>query len=162
MLIGRDHSCDFVIEDPEISSKHAYVSPVTGGISIEDVGSTNGTYVNGHRVTWSELVESGDQLKLGKTVLEVRMPTPAPAPAPAPAAGAPQKPPVGAEVPVPRPAVTRVRRIPTEPVLAFVAGARAGEEVAVDSYLVVGRDPGAADLILADDTQVSRRHATFS
>jgi ABC-2 type transport system ATP-binding protein len=173
-LVGRDTGSDFVIDDPEVSSRHAYVSPAEGGISIEDLDSTNGTWVNGRRVMFSELVQSGDQLRLGATVLEVRLPTPAAAtPAPPqppagdevqlpPAGDLAQPPPAGDEVELPQPVMTRERRIPTMPVLVFVDGERAGEELLVDAHVVVGRDPGAADVILSQDTEVSRRHATFT
>jgi ABC-2 type transport system ATP-binding protein len=55
-----------------------------------------------------------------------------------------------------------VRQIPTVPTLAFVSGPQAGLNVAVGGQLVVGRDRATADLLLEDDTDVSRRHATFS
>jgi len=48
------------------------------------------------------------------------------------------------------------------PVLMFVSGQHAGSEVPVEDHVVLGRDAGAADLILDQDTEVSRRHATFS
>jgi len=57
---------------------------------------------------------------------------------------------------------TRSRLIPTLPMLAFVAGQKAGAELPVGSQLVVGRDAGAADVVLDEDDQVSRRHAAFS
>jgi ABC-2 type transport system ATP-binding protein len=54
------------------------------------------------------------------------------------------------------------REIPTVPLIAFVAGQRAGSQMPVGQQLVIGRDPGAADVVLDQDVEVSRRHATFS
>ena len=48
------------------------------------------------------------------------------------------------------------------PVLVFVGGQKAGTELPVGGQIVLGRDPGAADVILDQDTEISRRHATFS
>jgi ABC-2 type transport system ATP-binding protein len=150
-LIGRGSEADLVIDDPELSSRHAYVTPVEDGIEVEDLGSTNGTYVNGNRITGPERLGAGDRLQLGKTVLELRAPAPIVRAQPTAVGAGP-----GA------PLVTRVRRIPTDPVLAFVTGQQAGREISVDTHVVVGRDVGAADLILDEDTEISRRHATFS
>ena len=54
------------------------------------------------------------------------------------------------------------REIPTVPTIAFVSGQRAGSEVPVGQQIVVGRDPGAADVVLDGDAEISRRHAAFS
>ena len=147
-LIGRDSRADFVItDDPEVSTRHASFVPGIGGIAVEDLGSTNGTYVNGNRITGSQPLQAGDQIRLGHTVFEVRGVA------------------VAGETrldAVASPLATRIRRIPTAPMLAFVAGQRAGTELSVDTHVVVGRDPGVAEVILDNDPEVSRRHATFS
>src|ERR671921_2666320 len=54
------------------------------------------------------------------------------------------------------------REIPAVPTIAFVSGERTGSEVAVGRQIVVGRDLGAADVVLDQDPEVSRRHASFS
>jgi ABC-2 type transport system ATP-binding protein len=54
------------------------------------------------------------------------------------------------------------REIPTVPTIAFVSGQQAGNEVPVGQQIVVGRDPGAADVVLDQDAEISRRHAAFS
>ena len=54
------------------------------------------------------------------------------------------------------------REIPTVPTIAIVSGQRAGSEVPVGGQIVVGRDPGAADVVLEGDAEISRRHAAFS
>src|SRR3712207_3776312 len=72
-VIGRDpQAASVAIEDPEASRKHASVSASGGGLSIEDLGSTNGTFVNGERVEGTRPLTDGDRIKIGTTVLEVR------------------------------------------------------------------------------------------
>jgi ABC-2 type transport system ATP-binding protein len=142
-LIGRDPGADLVIADSEASGKHASFVLRDGGVAVEDLGSTNGTFVNGKRVTGRQQLQAGDRVQLGATVVEVRAPAPAPA--------AP-----------PSPAVTRARRIPTLPLLVFVEGQQSGDEMAVGGPVVVGRDPGVADVVLDRDHEISRRHAAFS
>ena len=157
MLIGRDPSADVVIADSEVSTRHASFVLVDGGAAVEDLGSTNGTFVNGQRVTGSQQLRAGDRIQLGATVLEVRGPgRPRRAARRAmPSATEPARLPTA-------PQVTRAKQIPTLPVLVFVAGQRAGTEVAVGDQIVVGRDPGAADVVLDQDPEISRRHASFS
>jgi ABC-2 type transport system ATP-binding protein len=146
-LIGRGPDADVVVGDTEVSTRHASLVLVDGGVSLEDHGSTNGTFVNGRRVTGSQELQAGDRIQLGSTVIEVR--GLAPAPAPSQPVAAPSQ-------------VTRVKQIPTLPLLAFSAGQRAGTEVPVGEQVVVGRDPGAANVVLDEDPEVSRRHASFS
>jgi ABC-2 type transport system ATP-binding protein len=146
-LIGRDPGADVVITDSEVSSRHASVALADGGLVLEDLGSTNGTFVNGQSVSGPQQLKSGDRIRLGATVLEVRVAVPTASPE---------------RIGPPAMALTRVRQIPTLPVLVFVEGERAGIEIPVGTQIVVGRDPGAADVVLSKDTDVSRRHATFS
>jgi ABC-2 type transport system ATP-binding protein len=146
-LIGRDPAADVVIADTGVSTKHASFVPVDGGIAVEDHGSTNGTFVNGQRVAGAQQLQAGDRIQLGDTVLEVRSSAPSP----------PVQPGLSAEAPV-----AEERQIPTLPVLQFVAGQYAGTELPVGTPIVVGRDPGAADVVLDQDSQASRRHASFS
>jgi pSer/pThr/pTyr-binding forkhead associated (FHA) protein len=148
-LFGRDPSSDVVIAESEVSSKHASFVPMDGGLAVEDLDSTNGTFVNGQRLSGSHRLQPGDRIQIGSMVLEVRGPAAAPAPAETPAVAQPL-------------AVTRERRIPTLPLLVFTSGQMAGTELPVAGQVVVGRDPGAADVILDQDTEISRRHATFS
>jgi len=148
-VIGRDVAADVVIADSEISSKHVSFAPADGGIAVEDHGSTNGTFVNGQRLTGVQRLQAGDRVQLGSTVLEVRGSAPS---GPAPAD-------LGGEA---APGVTPVKHIPTLPVLEFVAGQYAGTEMPVGAPTVVGRDPGAADVVLDEDSDISRRHASFA
>ena len=72
VLVGRDPGADVVIADTEISSRHASFAPVDGGVAVEDLGSTNGTFVNRQRLTGTRQLQAGDRIQLGATVVEVR------------------------------------------------------------------------------------------
>jgi ABC-2 type transport system ATP-binding protein len=147
VLVGRSPDADVVLADEEVSMRHASFVESEGVTSVEDLGSTNGTFVNGERLTERRDLAAGDRVRIGATVLEVRGPGPAPATS-------------VAQIAVAKP--TRVKEIPTLPVLVFVSGQEAGTEVPVSGQVVVGRDPGAADVVLDQDAEVSRRHTTFS
>ncbi len=71
VLAGRDSGADMVLEDPEVSARHASFAPANGGLSVEDLDSTNGTFVNGQRLSGQQDVRSGDRVRVGTTVLEV-------------------------------------------------------------------------------------------
>src|SRR5664279_4030299 len=73
IAIGRDRANDIVIQDPEISRYHVrlHVTPKDCGYQIEDLGSTNGTFVNGEPVQETRCLEPHDVLKLG-TMVELR------------------------------------------------------------------------------------------
>jgi FHA domain len=57
--------------DDFASTRHAMVEPRPDGLWVEDVGSTNGTFVNGARVTTARLLVTGDIIRIGKTDLQV-------------------------------------------------------------------------------------------
>ena len=66
--IGRDPGqCQLALHDPDISSVHAFICCRKGQWLVQDLGSTNGTYVNGERITTVGL-KSGDRIKLGSSV----------------------------------------------------------------------------------------------
>ncbi len=69
MAIGRDGRYDIVIIDPEVSRQHARLTLQPEGYLLEDLGSTNGTFVNGARLTQPHLLTDGDQVGLGETVV---------------------------------------------------------------------------------------------
>lgn len=64
-VFGRDPSCDHVLPHPEISRRHARILRTAQGLLIEDLGSTNGTFVNGQRITKPVLLKEGDTVALG-------------------------------------------------------------------------------------------------
>lgn len=72
LQIGRSGSCQIRPEDTYISQVHARVAPRGDGWVVEDMGSTNGTYLNQRRVQVPTKIEAGDRIRIGKTVLEVR------------------------------------------------------------------------------------------
>ncbi|MFL5868717.1 MAG: trypsin-like peptidase domain-containing protein [Thermoleophilaceae bacterium] len=135
-LIGRaaDKEEGKLGDDPEISRSHARISRRAGDqLAIEDLGSTNGTFVNGKKVEGAQVLSAGDTIKVGTTTLQVLSPegeapqatafsasppppsqatkatgTPTPAPPPPPAAAPPPPsapPPTGAPPPAARPPV---------------------------------------------------------
>jgi predicted component of type VI protein secretion system len=69
--VGRD-DCDVVLSDPEVSRRHAVVAESPEAFTIEDLGSTNGTWVNGERIAGPEPIRAGDEIRFGNTVWHVR------------------------------------------------------------------------------------------
>jgi FHA domain/Domain of unknown function (DUF4388) len=88
LVIGRQADADLVIPDDLLSRRHARLAFEGDELVVEDLGSTNGTYVNGARVTRGRVSE-GDRLLVGGSIVKVvaagRRPSPAPAASPAPA-----------------------------------------------------------------------------
>jgi hypothetical protein len=68
ITLGRDITNDIVINDPEVSRHHMRMTRGAGGYTIEDLGSTNGTFVNGQRLTGARPLRPGDMIGLGETV----------------------------------------------------------------------------------------------
>jgi FHA domain len=72
LILGREHpSADLVIPDPGVSRRHARVLPDNGTVIVEDLGSSNGTYVNGHRISGPVELATGDELQIGATILGI-------------------------------------------------------------------------------------------
>ena len=72
ITFGRGRSVTVPLEDVYVSDEHAEILPDDGGWSIRDRGSTNGTFLNGAKVTQPTPLAAGDQVRLGKTRVEVR------------------------------------------------------------------------------------------
>jgi hypothetical protein len=71
--IGRETDNTVVITDDEyISGRHARVSAADGHVIVDDLGSRNGTYLNGALLTQPHTVRSGDRIQVGYTVLEAQ------------------------------------------------------------------------------------------
>jgi hypothetical protein len=70
--IGRDPRAGIVLSDRQVSRHHARIEPGGGVAAIEDLGSHNGTYVNGQIAPGRRTVSPGDQIRLGLTVLQLR------------------------------------------------------------------------------------------
>jgi pSer/pThr/pTyr-binding forkhead associated (FHA) protein len=102
LVLGRQ-AADLVIDDPQVSRRHASVRPAGDALEVTDHGSLNGTWVNGARVTGVTRLAPGDRVRLGDSTFEVEGPaaraapteaSPQPAPAPArPFDPTPQRPP---------------------------------------------------------------------
>jgi pSer/pThr/pTyr-binding forkhead associated (FHA) protein len=71
-LAGRDDACALVIDAGTVSRHHARLTVVSGTATIEDLESTNGTHVNGARITEPTRLGLGDELSLGSERLKVR------------------------------------------------------------------------------------------
>ncbi|OAI39261.1 hypothetical protein AYO38_08005 [bacterium SCGC AG-212-C10] len=130
MTVGRAPDNAIVLVDADVSGHHAAVRPAPGGIEVVDTGSSNGTFVNGVRISAATLVRPGDDLLFAKTLAGVQ----------------------GDE--------TMVGEAPGAPnTLVVRAGANAGRSVQLhegqDVY--IGRDAGLG--LTLSDSRVSGRHA---
>src|ERR1700690_619684 len=84
-ILGREAGVDIVINDPECSRRHVSITSLPEGYLIEDLGSTNGTLLNGELLSKPQPLNSGDTIIIGKTILifdiqELNLSSPAPAP----------------------------------------------------------------------------------
>jgi hypothetical protein len=68
IIIGRDANADVVINIAEVSRRHARMRLEASGYVIEDLGSTNGTFVNSQRLTGPNMLRPGDRIQLGEAV----------------------------------------------------------------------------------------------
>lgn len=105
VTIGRREG-EIVLDDPEISRRHCTIAPGPAAEAvITDLGSTNGTWINGTRILGPTVVRPGDEVRFGDCVCRFEAPVaapPAPAPVgPAPVGPAPPAQPFGAFAPAP-------------------------------------------------------------
>ncbi|HEX2233467.1 MAG TPA: FHA domain-containing protein [Thermoleophilaceae bacterium] len=103
LVLGREN-CDVTIPDEEASRRHAAVRPANGGVEVEDLGSLNGTFVDGERLEAPRMITESATVRVGMTTLQVD-------PAEAMESAA-------AEDPVASPDVTAPREIPQPDVTA--------------------------------------------
>ena len=101
-VIGREEGLDIALQDPESSRRHARISWQADRFGIEDMGSTNGTFVNGVQITSPQVLNPGDSIGVGQTALVFQIAGPqmgAPQyQSPSPHAAAPAPPPAGAPI----------------------------------------------------------------
>ncbi len=71
VIIGRSPGADIVIADEFVSARHARVAPAGNGAVVEDLGSTNGTLLNGAKVVAPTSAKSGDVIDIGDVRLKV-------------------------------------------------------------------------------------------
>ncbi|TLQ01021.1 FHA domain-containing protein [Nesterenkonia salmonea] len=72
IMLGRAQECTVVLDDDYSSGKHARLFPQGSRWFLEDLGSTNGTWLGDEQLTRASTVEPGDRIRIGKTVLELR------------------------------------------------------------------------------------------
>ncbi len=72
--IGRDPAADLILDDDHVSRRHARITARPGAAVVEDLGSSNGTFVNDDQVHAPTSVTAGDELLIGVSVLQVRSP----------------------------------------------------------------------------------------
>jgi predicted component of type VI protein secretion system len=68
IILGRDIDNEIVINDSEISRRHTRLLIQEGGYIVEDLGSTNGTFVNGQKITGPHVLQPGQTIRLGENV----------------------------------------------------------------------------------------------
>jgi hypothetical protein len=71
VYIGRHSQCEMSLIDPEVSRRHLKVTANPSGWLIDDLGSTNGTWLNGQRIT-RQALSPGDRIQIGQTVLMLK------------------------------------------------------------------------------------------
>jgi pSer/pThr/pTyr-binding forkhead associated (FHA) protein len=144
ITIGRHGQCDLQVNDTWVSRQHARITWGGAGYLLEDLGTVNGTYVNGDRISGPRALRSGDILQLGTQVeLGFQVGTPAPLPEtpavpevapipesrPAPPPAIPEAAPIPESRPAPPPAVPEVAPIPESGPAPPPADAPAGTEM---------------------------------
>lgn len=132
VVLGRDLSADVVLTDPsgQLSRRHARIVIRGTEAVLEDLMSTNGTFVNGERLDAPHALRAGDKVELGACTLEF--------------------------VPAPPPAPTRTGSV-GEGTLKIISGPGAGESMTVRGSATIGRDEGSD--LRVQDPEVSRSHA---
>jgi pSer/pThr/pTyr-binding forkhead associated (FHA) protein len=73
IVLGRDADCDVVLDSPKVSGRHARLRQEGQQILVEDLGSTNGTFVNGQAVQRPTVVRAGDVIGLGTHSLKLEV-----------------------------------------------------------------------------------------
>lgn len=109
--------CDVILDDPEVSRRHLVLRPTDAGVQVEDLGSSNGTLVDGQRIAEAVSVGHGGAIRLGASALTVEVPAAQQAPEPTMPASAP----TAARPVAPTPAAPT----PAAPTPAMPAGAAA-------------------------------------
>ena len=72
MTIGRSASCQLVLDDALVSRRHAQITVLADSVSVRDLGSANGVFVNGERVNGDRALRAGDRILIGKQEILLR------------------------------------------------------------------------------------------
>ena len=72
LTIGRSEDCDIRLDGLLISNRHATVSNTTAGVTIEDLNSSNGTYINGQRITGRKVIGTEDVVQIGPFLIRIQ------------------------------------------------------------------------------------------
>lgn len=174
--IGRDPAADVSVADPAVSGTHAQIAEHDGSLYVRDLGSRNGTYVNGTLVSIPHLLADGDVIHVGETDLTFgstgrAVSGPAPSASPSPAAlpaDAPPGPAATPPPPAPAPSTPPPEPVPSTPTSGpaeFRLVVRSGPLVGLAFTLTppavsIGRSPDA-DVALTEST-VSWQHARLT
>jgi Protein of unknown function (DUF3662)/Inner membrane component of T3SS, cytoplasmic domain len=73
VTIGRSRQCDVVLNDANVSRQHAEIRPRGGSWVLSDLGSTNGSSLNGRRIEGSEVVKAGDEVEVGTSKIRFEL-----------------------------------------------------------------------------------------
>ena len=69
VTMGRSRQCEVMVDDPNVSRQHAEIRPRGGSWVVTDLGSTNGSRLNGRRLEQPTVLKPGDEIELGTTTL---------------------------------------------------------------------------------------------
>ena len=73
VTLGRSRQCDIVLDDANVSRQHAEIRPRGGSWVLSDLGSTNGSCLNGRRIDRPEVIKPGDEIELGTSVIRFEL-----------------------------------------------------------------------------------------
>ena len=124
-MLGRGAECDIALDDEDVSREHCRITPGADGFVLEDLGSRNGTIVNGEQIRGPVLLRPGDLIVIGHSLFEVASPARPPA-SPRPAGTTGQR---GRTAPAVRPATTS--RLASAASEAALAGQRVQRDLAI-------------------------------
>ena len=73
VTVGRSRQCDVTLDDPNVSRTHAEIRPRGGSWVLTDLGSTNGSRLNGRRLDGPEVLKPGDEIELGTSRIKFEL-----------------------------------------------------------------------------------------
>jgi len=126
IVIGRDPASDIVLNDNQVSRHHLELSVEDGRASIEDVGSTNGSFINGGLLAGKQALSHGDRIQAGATLFELV--------SPAAQTSVRREPPIPVEARIPEPAIAENSIVVQGLVREFKGGFRAVDGIDLTVY----------------------------